>query len=1092
MSNKDDLAAKPLHRQFSTKLVALLLTIIVTLALIFTLFYQQSERNRLLIDDELTPLKQQFEQLQALQRTEYLVNKLLLVDSGINFVELQTELLAVNRQLLRLESTNTRLYQQWLNANKSASDIVMRIQQSHGRNEQLKQSSIIQLQLMWFSVTPIINKKIAQQALLFKQLQADHIKDKLTFSRANAYVSAIRQLHNLQQLKSLLAAVLTSFEQLTIHTSMEDFDLLRLSVEQIITQGKVLKIANKTKTMVNFNHQIDTFEDIALTQQRALAKWQDYLRLVQSYQLDLTMQSNQLIQILAEPPEKITVHVSSMLEDWQVKFNIKLTQEALSRIILLAISLSLFVFCYLLWRLREQIKITAQHSVVLIHKSICTENSGDIQANCAETQEIIGQVQSLAKLTHSEQKFQQLLEQYHAQQQVIDEQAQSLVVYSQKSNLQQLATSEQVACHLKGELQRYKYLEGNILLLLQQQQARLLNKSINNNTSKAALLCGLIPVYEQLKQFYLASDIRSKNAVLTLVDVNLINEIYAVLFNKQAEQQIVNNQLYFSYDEQLLVQAKLDFRLFRQLMHLLMDVTLLNCRGAQLHLHLQLQDKSAGQQLVHFVVKVKGDDIGALPYLVTLLIDAQTTVSQGSPLVDIFNILFAKLHGENIIAHLIDGGFQLSFELPLAIASSSIAKKPQQHKLDGTKVMLLSRNQLLTELLEKFIQSASGQIEVLVGIDSFEQQLTAKRLSKNKLELLIVASDVAQTSIDLISQQLSRLPIFLQPKLMLLQSAQLNFDRFGFYSQSEQLLCKDLFLHNIKELLVGEANTNQLLSAEQCQQSHYLASELPVLLAVHSPQQYQNLQRLLRWLGLQVQVVSHAYAQRELWQTGLYSILISEFPETSLLEMASKPLVGVAVFSLTDVMPNAEHKSYFADWRIGQLVEKSTLAELGVVLAPWLQYVKSTNNTGSSLALPEKLIGSVDEDNDEMVITELVTTLAEDNNSAVFNFEKYLYHQGSVELALFMLDDYGQDNHQQLDMLIDAMKAKNLDKAQQAIIDLQLNAKILAAAELEELCTQWLKLLSGNEIPTSLKEVNTLFKETRTALIAIDNYAESI
>ena len=148
MSNKDDLAAKPLHRQFSTKLVALLLTIIVTLALIFTLFYQQSERNRLLIDDELTPLKQQFEQLQALQRTEYLVNKLLLVDSGINFVELQTELLAVNRQLLRLESTNTRLYQQWLNANKSASDIVMRIQQSHGRNEQLKQSSIIQLQLM--------------------------------------------------------------------------------------------------------------------------------------------------------------------------------------------------------------------------------------------------------------------------------------------------------------------------------------------------------------------------------------------------------------------------------------------------------------------------------------------------------------------------------------------------------------------------------------------------------------------------------------------------------------------------------------------------------------------------------------------------------------------------------------------------------------------------------------------------------------------------------------------------------------------------------------------------------------------------------
>ena len=35
---------------------------------------------------------------------------------------------------------------------KSANDIVVRIQQTNERNEQLKQSSIIQLQLMWFSV----------------------------------------------------------------------------------------------------------------------------------------------------------------------------------------------------------------------------------------------------------------------------------------------------------------------------------------------------------------------------------------------------------------------------------------------------------------------------------------------------------------------------------------------------------------------------------------------------------------------------------------------------------------------------------------------------------------------------------------------------------------------------------------------------------------------------------------------------------------------------------------------------------------------------------------------------------------------------
>ncbi len=1105
MSNTDDLAekksrvkedalqtqpltAKPLHRQFSVKLAALLLTIIVTLALIFTLFYQQIERSRFLIDGELTPLKQQLEQLQALQKAEHLVNKLLFIDSGINFVELQTELIAVNRQLLLLESSNTHLYQQWLNANKLTSDIVMRIQKSYGRNEQLKQSSIIQLQLMLFSVTPIINEKTAQQVLLLNQLQTDDVNDKLTLSRANAYVSAIQQLHNLQQLKSLLAEVLSRFEQLTIHTSIEGFDILSLSVKKIFAQRSVLKIDGKTKAMADFNKQIDSFEEIVLTQQRALAKWQGYIRLAQSYQLDLTVQKDQLTQILSEPQKKISVYVPGMLEDWRIKYNVNLSQEAFSIILLLAISLSLLVFCYLLWRLRVQIKITAQNSVVLIHQSICAENTDDIQANCAETQEIIQQVQSIAKPAHSEQEFQQLLQRCQAHQQVIDEQAQLLVVYTQNTNQQQLDINQQVALHLKNELQQYKYLEDRVLSLLQQQQARLANK-----TNKAVQLTALISIYEKLKQFYLTSDIRSEKAVLVLTDVSLIDEIQAILFNNQAEQQAYNNQLYFSCDEQILVQAKLDFRLFKQLMNLLIDIVLADCRDTQLHLHLQLKDKSAGHQLVHFVVNVKGEAIEALPDLVKLLIDSHTPVFQESPLVNMLNILFTKQHGKNITAQLIDNGFQLSFELPLAITSLPALKKQQESKLDGIKVMLLSNNKMQTELLERLIHSASGQFEVLARMDSFEQQLTAKHLSKNKLDLLIVASEVAQKNIDLITRKLNSLPNSLQPKLMVLQSAALSFDDFGFYSQTEQILFKDVFLQNIKELLVGEASTNQLLSPEQCQQSHYMVSELPVLLAVNSPQQYQNFQRLLRWLGLQVHVVSHADGQLELWETGLYCILFTEFSEMSLLKMVRKPSVDIGIFSLTDVEPNTENNAYFNGWHIGQLAKQSTLGEISLVLAPWLQCAKlSISPESPVLAISDEFIEDIEGDVDDSVITELVANLAKDNKSAVFDFSQYLHHQGSVELALFMLDDYAQDNHQQLNVLLEMIKVKDFDKAKEAIINLQFNAKVLVAPELERLCTKWLKLLNGNEIPTSLKEVNALFKETRTALIAIDNYAESI
>ena len=1108
MSNTDNLAekkpieqeepqrepstAKPFHRQFFSKFIALLLTLIVALALISILFYQQSEQSRLVVEGELTPLKQQLEQLQALQKAEYLVNELLLNDNGDNFVGLQTELLAVNRQLLRLESSNAHLYQQWLNANKSASDIVLRIQESSGRNEQLKQSSIIQLQLMWFSVTPLIDKKIAQQEILFKQLQADHIKDKLTLNRANAYVRAIRQSDNLKQLKSLLAKTLTSFEQLTIHTSMDDFNLLRVDVEKIISQGKRLKKNNETKAMLDFIQQIATFEEIAVTQQRALAKWQGYIRLEQSYQLDLKMQKIQLTEILKAPQEKKSVYVPSLINDLLVKFNINITQQVLSMILVLAISLSLLVFCFLLWRLREQIKVTAQESVRLVHQSIHNENSSDVQVNCAETQEIIRQMQSIAKPAHNEQEFQQLLQQCRDHQQVIDEQAQALNTLALSTNRQQSDISEQAALHLKGELQRYKLLEDEVLSFIQQQQAKYLNKSTFNEKDKVVQSSTLIPVYEQLRQFYLASDIRSEKTVQTLIDVNLIDEIHAVLMSKQAELESFNNQLYFSYDDQLLLNVKLDFYLYEQFINLLLDIALSECHNAQLHFHLQLQDKSAGQQLVSFVVKVKTKLEQVLPDLMTQLIDLQATDSQKCPLVDIFNIIFAKQHGENITAQLIDGGFQLSCELPLAIASSTALKETQEDKLTSIQVMLLSSNEMLKELLEQFILSASGKLEALTRIDSFEQQFTAKNLSKHEFDVLIIDGYFAQAHLGLITQQLNNLPKSLQPKLMLLQSAALSCDGFGFYSQTDQLLFKDMFIQDVEDLFASDASTNQLLSPEQCQQGRYSGGGLPVLLAVNSPQKHQKLQRLLRCLGLQVRMVSHATAQQKLWGTGLYCILFTEFLETSLVKIASKPLVDIAVFSLTDDFPSAEDDTYFDDWHIAQLTENPTLEKLSDVLAPWLNAEPRTATIVSPEGLLESIDACDDEESAELVITELVSSLAEDNPNAAFDFSKYLQHQGTVELALFMLDDYATENHQQLDVLIHAIKAKELTKAKKAIIALQLNAQILSAAELDNLCSQWYLLLNGNDKPSSLKEMNILLKETRATLTAIDSYAESI
>jgi len=1092
------------HQLFTHKFAALLLTLSITVGLTTFLFYQNSVENHALIENQLQPISLQLKQIKALQSANELMSQLLSGNKAENFVELHTQLIAIDNQLLQLNSSNEQLFQQWLQQNQLAEDVVSRIQGSHVRNQQLKQSSIIQLQLMIFSLTPIIDKKLTQQNSLQKQLQAE--QGRVSFSKADAYLKTAQQLSDLQQLQDLLVKVSVSFEQLTMYSPIANFELLRLNIAQIFVQSNLLNTDSNIATMAGVNQQIETFEQIVLTEQRALAKWQGYIRLAQDYHVNLTAQQQQINQLLLAPYEPKQAEKVNVMQALLTQFNIHLSDKNITIILVVVIILLLLIFCSVLWQLRAQIRLSAQQGVAIIHGSLQQNAANIVVANCAETQAILTQMHSITKPEHNEQEFQLLSEQYQSSQLLVEQKNQNLAQLEQCNEQQKRDDKEHIGDHLSNELQRYQYLAAVTLSLLQQQQAVAFNLAPFNKDALITndninLTTKLTELYQQLTQFYLVLEIQCDNSVLTLTDINLVDEIHAILFNKQKQQQYEHNQLFVSFDEQLLSQTKVDFRLFQQLISLLVDITLDlpldlsldKCQPSQFHLQLQLQDKSAGQQLVRFIVKVKKPSLETLPDLITQLLTLQSSTAVDSPLIGIFNILLAKQYGENLVAQLTDDGYQVSFELPLTIVASS--NDSNKDSLENIAVLLLSNNNLLAQLLANNVLSAKGKFEHLARIDSFEQQVNAKHLTRQKLDLLIVASDMALTHLDLITKQISALPHSLQPKLMVLQSNELSYQQFGFYCQAEQLLCKDSFLHNIKTLLVSEQLNNQLFPSESFTKNEYIDNGLSLLLGVQSPEHSQNLQRLLQWLGFQVHIVAHQAAQQLLWQSGQYNLLITEFSQSALVEMTSKPLIKVGVFSLTTAIAQTKESSYFEHWQLGKFTKESTLAELVTGLAPWLKQVQVTENTSNNhgnnnneSTLPTDSV----EDSAEIFITELAHVFTEKNSAAVFDFSQYLQHQGTVEVALFMLDDYSQSNHQQLDLLVEAIKAKNIEEAQLAISALALNAKILSAQELQFLCVKWSKLLTGSEIPSSLKKINTLLKETRVALNEIDEYAEKI
>ena len=985
----------PLYQQFTLNLFALLCAVISIVGLVSILFYQHNIQNNSLVNSQLVPLTQAIEQINTLQKTDKLITDLLQPINADNFVGLHTELVSLNRQLFQQNSLNVQLYQQWLNENILAEDIVSRIQDSHTRNEQVKQSSIIQLQLMLLTISSVIEDNSEYNEQLYIQLKANQGAENVTFVSAKNYAESIKHQENLLQFKGLLESILFGFESLNMHTPMANFESLRLQVEQIFALHQVVSNSEIGQRMVDVNQQFTALEKIIISEQRALAKWQGYIRLAQDYRFKLEAQQTKIQQLLLAPYQLPQDKTKGLIQDALSTFNLDLSDKHIVIALIIAITLSLLLFFYLLWRLRNKIKTSSQQGVSIINKAL-NSKAEFVAANCVETQVILNQIQRIAQPAHDEDEFQEVSTQLQSTQLLLTQQEQSIEQLTFSIEQLNLDFKGQVAKMLMAERLGYQHLERVLIPIINQQQFNCLHDTEKNNIDKKSLLVPLTLLRKQLVQFQLALAFKSDEWILQLNDINLINELHALVFNKQQEQLKNDNQIFISCDEHLLSKVKLDILVFQQLMSLFLDIALIECRMGKVYFTVQLQDKNAGQQIVHFTVKVKTKAGEVLPSLINQLVNSQSAPEEVSPLIDAFNIFFNKQHGENIVSQLEDEGYQLSFDLPLAIADST--DNMQQITLEKNNVMLASNNSLLTDLIEKTIISAKGKFEKLTRIDSVLQQLNAKRLTQHKLDILVVASDIAINHLSELSEQLNSLPESLQPKLMVLQSAEMAYDRFGFYSQTEQIFCKETFLQNMFELMQSDQPNNHLIKAETLKENQFSATDLPLLLAVRSPQKYQNLQRLIQWLGLNVFVVSHETVQESLWKTGQFCLLITEFIENATQKMTNEPLVEIGVFSLTNDKPCNDESKLLGNWHLGNLNQDSTLTELIDTLSPWLKANSAITDSDETDASHSTFHEYAQEE--ELHITEIANVYLESDNDTVFDFSKYLQNQGTVELAL--------------------------------------------------------------------------------------------
>ena len=193
-----ELSLTSIYRQISHRLLIMFLVLLMIAILCFSFFYQRDIQTRKTNEVKYSQLQQQVSYQQLLFNTNGLLEKIL-SDEPVDYLAPEhQQLMAYWQELTHLvnrrgDANAAEFYDGFL-INKQHEKTVLRIDEQYEKNNQLKQSTVIQLQLIFQTLAQINTKKTLQQQELFTLISKDKVRDAVTVNRAKAYAQVLSEL----------------------------------------------------------------------------------------------------------------------------------------------------------------------------------------------------------------------------------------------------------------------------------------------------------------------------------------------------------------------------------------------------------------------------------------------------------------------------------------------------------------------------------------------------------------------------------------------------------------------------------------------------------------------------------------------------------------------------------------------------------------------------------------------------------------------------------------------------------------------------------------------------------------------------------
>lgn len=664
--------------------------------------------------------------------------------------------------------------------------------------------------------------------------------------------------------------------------------------------------------------------------------------------------------------------------------------------------------------------------------------------------------------------------------------------------------------------------QADLNKLLAQVMLQAQSISIDSDITVAYLYRLLNRIKQHSKQKWLANEfiLQGENKTLitpvehslVLNDINFAHESFCATINANIEAHAQQNQIQLNFQHKILPLIKLDTGLFQQLFNMFSSLMLEQQFKTKLAISVRLHDKNSGQQSVALSFKlllteklVKEQKNVLLVKQLKLLILEQHKFTEHTPnKILALHTLLSRL----LVSHVevFENDEHISIELIMPQALSTEHQTAEKVHFNQQHFLVISTDEYIKKQVDEMLKASHAFNHHLAKAEYFTKQYSLKQLTKQPIAAVILASDSYVMAVDIVSNHIASLPNKLKPKLFVMQSLnQYIFEQHGFYAFTDNLVTQQVFVEHVQRLLESDQVSNQLLTADYCQQYRYQSTQVEVLVAVENILKQQHVIRLLTWLGMQVTVVSNSYAMLQHWQTGRYLVLITEFEQSPLVELVTGKIVARGIFSITKqhfALPE-ELPELANNWQIDVISNVLDLVQLTDILKPWLKTtaqsssVKNISNKSAEIAKvkithKKTLNNNVEEQTiatDALNVDNLVVT------NQAFDLQNFARNQGSAELAAFMIDEYLlliADHLTSLKTLIENKEIKLTKEDNLAAKDilqrLRLIAKIMSAADFDESCLAIEQSLTSQK----LSKIKLLMQELEQQAQLLTRFAEAI